>query len=239
MIRTLVFRVVAVVSTFVFSVLGIAGGLLRAPHSWFDWVHRNWARSLLRAAGVRVHVEGVEHLVPGRAQILVANHQSLFDIWALMAVLPASLRFVAKAELARIPVFASAMRAAGHVFIDRGKASTAGEMIRAAGERMRRDGLTLVLFPEGTRSSDGELGRFLRGSFALAIETQAHLVPAAIDGGREVMPRGARRIEPGPMRIRMAPAVALAGKTSADRDALVRDTEATVASLLAELRARE
>lgn len=236
MIRTLFFFAVAFASTLFFSVAGVIGGILRVPRGWFDWIHRSWARSVIAAAGVEVRAHGLEHVRPDDAQILVANHQSMFDIWALMAVIPASLRFVAKHELSRIPVFAAACRAAGHVFIDRGDAARARMAIRRAGERMHREGLSLVLFPEGTRSRDGTLGRFRRGSFALAIEMGVPLVPVAIEGGGRVFPRGLRRVRPGTIELRCAPPIPVRGMTAADRDALVDRTRAAVQGMLEDAR---
>ena len=230
--RTALFYPVLVVSTFVFSTLAVLGGAVGAGAGLFDWIHRSWGRVLLRAAGVRLEVEGLEHVARDSGQIIVANHQSYFDIWALFAALPVSLRFVAKRELSRIPILASAMRRAGHVFIDRDRASSAGEAIRAAGERVRDEALTLVLFPEGTRSRDGELGRFLRGSFALAIEMQVPLVPTAISGGRGVFPPGSRRVRSGTMTIRLAPPISLEGMDTAGRGTLMEETRGTIAALL-------
>ncbi|MDH3735261.1 MAG: 1-acyl-sn-glycerol-3-phosphate acyltransferase [Gemmatimonadota bacterium] len=236
MIRTWLFYLVAFPSTLFFSSLGAVCGLVRARPSAFDWIHRNWARSLLWGAGVRLEVQGLEHSVPGRGQIIVANHESMFDIWALMSAVPASLRFVAKEELSKIPVFAAACRAAGHVFIDRRRAAAAGDAMRAAGERMKEEGLTLVLFAEGTRSPDGELRPFRKGAFAIAIETQTFLVPVAIDGTAGILPTGGKRVHPGTVRIRLAEGTSLEGKTSADRDELVRDSQGAVARMLGELR---
>jgi 1-acyl-sn-glycerol-3-phosphate acyltransferase len=235
-IRTVWFLVVAFLSTLFFSLTAVVGGIVRAGRGWYDWVHRNWSRSLLRAAGVRVEAEGLEHVRPGEAHLFVSNHQSLFDVWAMMAVLPVSLRFVAKQELGRIPIFGAACRSAGHAFIDRGNPALASEVIRAAGKRMERDGLSLVFFPEGTRSPDGGLKRFKKGAFTLAIETQADLVPLAIEGGRHVLPRGARRIHPGVIRLRCASRVPLGGMTAADRNALAQRTRKTVEQLLERLR---
>lgn len=236
MIRTVWFAVVTFFSTLFFSLVGLVGGIARAGRGWYDWIHHHWSRSLLRAAGVRVEAEGLEHVRPGRAHVFVSNHQSLFDVWALMAVVPVSLRFVTKQELGRIPIFGAACRSAGHVFIDRSNAARASEAIRAAGDRMERDGLSLVLFPEGTRSPDGELKRFKKGAFTLAIETQADLVPVAINGGGRVLSRGARRVRPGTIRLRCAARIPLRGMTAADRDALVEETRDTVRRLLEELR---
>lgn len=232
MIRTGFFFAVTFAATLFFSLASVVAGLVRAPKRWFDWIHRSWARTVLGAAGVTVRARGLEHVQRDRAQVLVANHQSMFDIWALMAEIPASLRFVAKQELARIPVFGSACRAAGHVFIDRSDPARAGDAIRRAGERIHRDGLALVLFPEGTRSADGTLGRFRRGAFALAIEMQAPLVPIAIQGGARILPRGARRIRPGTIELRCAPPIPLRGVTPDERDALAGRTRATIAEML-------
>lgn len=236
MIRTVLFYPAMFLSTLFFSSLGIVCGLFRAGPEVFDRIHRAWSRSILRVAGARVEVVGLEHSQPGRGQIFMVNHQSMFDIWALMAAVPASLRFVAKEELARVPIFAAGMRAAGHVFIDRRRPARAGEAMRAAGVRMKRDGLTLVLFPEGTRSEDGSLQAFRRGSFQIAIETQSFLIPVAIDGTGSILPRGSRRVRSGDIRIRLAAGTSLDGKTSSDRDTLVRETYDTMAGMLAEMR---
>ncbi len=231
--RTLVFYPALVLSTLFFSVVAVVGGLARAPREWFDWVHRNWSRSLLLVAGVRVEVEGLEHARRDRAQVLMANHQSIFDVWALMAALPVSLRFVAKGELARVPLFASACRAAGHVFIDRGRAFQATAAIRVAGERMRREGLTLVMFPEGTRSPDGSLGPFRRGTFALAIDLGAPLIPAAVVGGGAVSPPGRRSVHPGTIHVRLGEPLSMEGLELADRKDLLDRTRAAICDLLA------
>jgi 1-acyl-sn-glycerol-3-phosphate acyltransferase len=183
-IRKALFLPVATASTLFFSLVAVVGGLVRAPKGLFDWIHRNWARSVLGAAGVRIEAKGLEHVHEGRAYVFVSNHQSFFDVWTMMATLPASIRFVAKQELARIPIFAAACRAAGHVFIDRRDAVAAGEAIRVAGQQMEKEGLSLFFFPEGTRSADGKLRRFKKGSFALAIETQLELVGRATEHDR-------------------------------------------------------
>lgn len=237
MIRMLVFGVVAVPSTIFFSLVAIVAGLLRAPKSTFDWVHRNWSRSVLRAAGVEVRVTGLEHVVPDGAQIFVSNHQSMFDIWALFATLPVSLRFVAKKEMSRIPLLSRAMRAAGHVFIDRQDRVQAAEVMRRAGKRMLREGLSLGLFPEGTRARDGRLKPFKKGTFVLAIETQTTLVPVAVDGGGQIIVEGGGgrlkfRRRPPPIEIRCGEPIPLSGLTVADRDELLARTRAEIVRLL-------
>ncbi len=230
--RTLLLAVVGGPATIFFSLVSLVGGLLHAPRGLHDWVHRNWSRTLLGLAGIRLQVEGLENLRPGEAQVIVANHQSLFDILALFAALPVSLRFIAKIELSRIPVFGGAMRQAGHVFIDRSDLRQAIRAMRSAGERMREEGLTLGIFPEGTRSKTGELQPFKKGSFVLAIETGTRLVPVAVLGGGAILPKGRRLLHPAPMRIRCAPAVELDRLEREDRDALLAETRAEIAGML-------
>lgn len=234
MIRSAWFGLVTIAASAWYSTLALIGGLTRARRGWFDRVHRGWARALLGAAGVRVEVSGLENLSTDAPQILVANHQSTFDIFAMFAALPVSIRFIAKQELARIPVFAQAMRAAGHVFIDRGDRRGAAAAMRAAGTRMRKERFSLGLFPEGTRSRTGALRDFKKGSFVLAIETQLPLVPVAVDGGWRLASGGGLR--PGTVRIRIGPPIPTEGRTVEDRDAVLRAVRTEVRRLLGESR---
>jgi 1-acyl-sn-glycerol-3-phosphate acyltransferase len=225
------FWVVTVPSTIFFSLVSILGGLARAPRGLHDWVHRNWAGSLLWAAGVRVDVAGIENVLRDAPQVFIANHQSIFDVFAMLAHLPASVRFIAKQELGRIPILAQAMRAAGHVFIDRQNRRGSGLAMREAGERMKRENLSLGLFPEGTRSRDGRLGTFKKGAFVLAIETQAPIVPVCVNGSYEIVAGG--RVRPGRMSLSVSPALPTQGKDVGDRDAVLEAVRETVASGLA------
>lgn len=230
MLRTAWFWCVTIPATVFFSTVSIVGGLLRAPAGVHDWVHRNWGRVELWAAGVRLNVTGLEHVSRSEAQIFVANHQSIFDIFAILASVPASVRFVAKRELARIPILAQAMSAAGHVFIDRKDRRKATEAMRRAGGRMQRDRLSLGLFPEGTRSRTGALGEFKKGTFVLAIETQAPIVPVALDGGHRVANRG--RIRASSMTLSVGPAQPTEGKTAGDRDEVLADVRGEILRML-------
>ena len=234
MIRTALFYVTLVLSTIFFGALAAVAALVGGGRAWMDRANRGWARSVLAAAGVRVTVHGLEHLHPSGTQVIAANHQSYFDIWALIAGLPVSVRFIAKQELANIPMLSVGMRSAGHVLIDRDRARSAREALGEASPRMGAERLTLVLFPEGTRSRDGQLGRFLRGSFALALETPAPLVPAAIDGGRHVYPPGAKRVRRGSITVRLGPAIRPEGAEPADRRTLMRKTRAAIEAMLPE-----
>lgn len=236
MIRFLVFMGLGAPVTLAFSLMALVGGVAGAGSGFFDRVHRGWSRTLLGLAGIRLEVEGMEHVSRDAPQVLVSNHQSLFDIPALFAALPVSLRFVAKAELSRVPVFAHAMRQAGHVFIDRSNRDQAMAAMRRAGRRMKEEGLSLGLFPEGTRSGDGRLRRFRGGSILAAIETQTVLVPVAVDGGAHILPKGRRSLAPRPIRVRCGPPIPLEGLGREDVDRIRKRSRATVARLLEEVR---
>ena len=232
LIRNALFYAALGLSTGFFSILAVITTRIGDGRAAIDRIDRGWARSLLAAGGVGLTVHGLEHLDRSGPQIIVANHQSYFDVWALMAALPVSLRFIAKGELARIPLLGRAMEAGGHVLIDRARARSAKATLRIAGHRMREEGLTLVVFPEGTRSRDGKLGRFRRGSFALALETGVPLVPAAIEGGYRVYPPGARRVTPGRMTVRLGAPISLASVDPPDRGDLMRAARTAIEALL-------
>lgn len=237
MIRFCLFAAAAVPVTLVFSLISLVGGLLRAPAGLHDWVHRWWSRSVLRMAGVRILSEGLEHVEPGAPQVIVANHQSLLDIPALFATLPVSLRFVAKRELSRIPVFAHAMEQAGHIFIERSSLPQAVRRMRAAGRRMKEGRLALGLFPEGTRSPDGRLRSFHKGTFVLAIQTQTRILPVAVEGGSRILSMGGLRLRPGTMHVRCGEPIPLEGLGREDRDRVLERTRRAVAEMLEEIRA--
>lgn len=236
MTRLAAFLIAGLPVTLLFSLLALVGGLVGARRGWFDWIHRRWSRLLLWLAGTRVVAEGLEALSEREPQVLVCNHASLLDIPALFAALPVSLRFVAKIELSRVPVFAGAMRRAGHVFIDRADRDQAIAAMRRAGRRMQREGLTLVLFPEGTRSRDGRLRPFKKGAFALAAETGTAVVPVAIHGGARVLPKGRRRLEPGTIRLRCGRRIELARDEPTDPDEVRRASRQAVAAMLRSMR---
>lgn len=236
LLHTMLLVVLGVPLTALFSAISLVGGIVHAPADLHDWVHRTWSRAILRLGGIRVETSGLEHVEPWSAQVVVSNHQSLFDILALFAALPVRLRFIAKMELSRIPLFAGAMRQAGHVFIDRCNLRQALRAMRAAGGRMREEGVTLCIFPEGTRSTSGRLQPFRKGSFVLAIETGTRVVPTAIEGGAAVLPRGGVLVRPRPIRIRCAPAIELERLEREDRDALLDETREAIAGMLEALR---
>jgi len=196
-----------------------------------DAIQRRWSKAILWLAGCRVRVEGGEHLREGGARIIVCNHQSWFDVFALTAYLPTSVRFVTKAELGRVPLFGRAWKGCGHVSIDRSDHAGAIESLDMAGRRIRDEGLTIVMFAEGTRSRSGRLQPFKKGAFVLAIQAAAPIVPVGMIGTYQIMPKGSFRFRPGEIVIRVGEPIQVDELTNEDRDVLRDRTWRAVAEL--------
>ena len=151
------------------SLLAIAPSLVTRTGNPVHRVARTWSRSILAVSGIRVAVSGLERIDPARPYIFMSNHQSNFDIPVLLAHLPLQFRWLAKAELFKIPVFGRAMRGAGYISIDRADREAAFKSLGEAAETIRK-GVAIMIFPEGTRSLDGTLKPFKKGGFVLAVD---------------------------------------------------------------------
>lgn len=211
----------------------ILAGLFRVrqrPGGVYDECGRRWARKLLRAAGTPVCLVHEERLPRDQPVVLVSNHQSFFDILALLAVMPGSIRFMAKKEMASIPLLGQAMRAAGHIYIDRKNLGAAFEAYESAAAAIR-GGITAVVFPEGTRSRTGELLPFKKGPFVLAIAAQVPLIPIYCAGTFTILPKASLRIRPHPITILFGEPIDPVGLTYDSREDLMRRTRAVIEQL--------
>jgi 1-acyl-sn-glycerol-3-phosphate acyltransferase len=181
---------------------------------------RVWSRGVLAAARVKLIIRTQVPLDPARPYIFMANHLSQADIWALFVAVPFPVRMIAKKQLGRIPFFGWAMHAGRFIFIDRQNPIAARRSLEEAARRIH-DGDSVLMFPEGTRSRDGKLGPFKKGGFHLAIASGADIVPCAIRGSREIIPRGSMLIRSGTISVDLGAPIPTAGLTDADRDALL------------------
>lgn len=200
----------------------------------YDWAARAWARWILWASGTPVTCEGLEHIRADRPQVFVANHVSWYDVYALAAAIPKRYRFVAKKELARIPIFGTAWQAAGHISVDRSDRASAIQSLDEAGRLLRKDNSSVVIFPEGTRSPTGELLPFKKGAFMLALRTGVDIIPVAVLGTRRIQPKGGWRIRSGRIILRFGEPIPVAQYSEAERDDLIELVRSRIQALLQE-----
>ena len=152
-------------------------------------VQQFWSRSFFWLMFLPVSVDGQEHIVPGQSYVFVANHQSMFDVWLVYGWLPVIFKWLMKAELRKVPFVGTGCKAAGHIFIDRRSTKAAMESLKEV-EKQLVNGVCTVIFPEGTRSLNGEVGRFKRGAFQIAWDLGLPIIPLSLDGCYEVLPKG-------------------------------------------------
>jgi len=163
-------------------------------------VGRIWARCILALSKIRVTVKGLSHLEPGQSYIYMPNHMSNFDIPVLQAYLPIQFRWLAKAELYKIPVFGYAMQRAGYISIDRSDRESAIKSLKKAANIVR-NGVSVVIFPEGTRSRNHKIQPFKKGGFFLAVDSGIPIIPIVIHGTEQIMPKKQLSIKPGNVTI--------------------------------------
>jgi 1-acyl-sn-glycerol-3-phosphate acyltransferase len=181
---------------------------------------RLWGRVALLANGVKVRLEGIEHLKGEGPYIFMSNHQGSFDIFALSGYLPSQFKWLAKKELFSVPFLGWTMAAAGYISIDReGTRKTVEAMNEAA--RKIQEGMSVVIFPEGSRSPDGSIQPFKKGGFTLALKSKVPIIPIAITGSREIMPKGKLATTSGEIRIRINHPIETQNYAWKDRESLM------------------
>ena len=238
-VRILWYYVVLLVSTVIHALGAVIGGVLRVPNrvgGIYDWANVDWSRDVLKAAGTPVLAEGLAHIPRGQPLMYASNHSSMFDIWALLATLPGSVRFVAKQELFKIPLLGGAMRAAGHIPIDRAARKKAFEAYDAAAKTIREGISSILVFPEGTRSRTGELLPFKNAPFGLAIAAQVPIVPIYVHHTFEILPKGAWRLRSRPIRLLVGTPIPTAGLQAGDRERLRDQVRAAMVALQSKAR---
>jgi 1-acyl-sn-glycerol-3-phosphate acyltransferase len=193
-----------IVITFFLGIAALAVSLTDRTGNSSHKIAGIWARLILLAAGVGVTVRGRRHIDPERPSIYMSNHQSLFDIPVLLGHLPIQFRWLAKAELFRIPIFGQAMHRVGYISIDRSDRKSAFESLARAAD-MIRNGVSVLIFPEGTRSRGHTVRPFKKGGFVLAVDSGVPLTPIITLGTHEIMPKGTLKITPGDVTVEVRP----------------------------------
>jgi 1-acyl-sn-glycerol-3-phosphate acyltransferase len=205
-LRTFVVVPAIGIMTIVFSISVLLHmGLFRSPEVFYLYA-RSWSKLLLWLAGVRVHVDGAMMLHQTTRYVFTANHASLFDIPVLLVALPQNIRIMYKKELERIPIFGWCLRMSPFIAIERAHARKAATVVDDTIASMRQ-GASVLVFPEGTRSISGIVSPFKRGAFLLAIRAQKPIVPVAVVGTHAIMPAQTKTIVPGDVYVSIHPPI--------------------------------
>ncbi len=189
-----------------------------------------------RILGLRVRVSGLENVPPGRQYIYMANHQSFLDGPLVYWAVPGFARVILKREVFRVPILGQGMRMVGFVPVDRKGLKSGRRSLDQAAANMARRGLSYLVFPEGTRSRDGNLQPFKRGGFFLALQAGVPVVPISVRGTYALMPRGQVLIRKGPVDIIFHPPIPVGGFSVGSLSAL---SDAVRAAVAADLEAKE
>lgn len=191
---------ILLVLTIVTSIITIVGTAIGKGAFWGYWPAHFWARCVCVLFFIRVKVKGIENIDRKTSYVFVANHQGAFDIFSIYGYLDHDFRWLMKKELEKLFLVGYACKRAGHIFVDDTKVSSIRETISQSEERLR-DGMSLVIFPEGSRTWDGHMSDFKRGAFMLAAEFRLPVVPITIDGSFRAMPRTSNKITPGTVTL--------------------------------------
>lgn len=219
------------VFTTVTAILVAGGSICFGGRFWGYWPAMIWSRLMAWITLVRVTVRGRENVSPRTSYVFVANHQSAYDIFAIYGWLGHNFKWMMKKSLEKIPLVGYACRSAGHIFVDKSSPAAIRSTMTAA-ERALSGGMSVVVFPEGTRSKTGRVGAFKRGAYMLAVEFGLPVVPVTIDGAYAVMPRGHRLPLPGHITVTIHKPITVGADGRHDLTTLMEQSrEAIVSSL--------
>lgn len=197
---TLRFWILITILSIVLGVMAIVAGFFDSSGNTTHKIASLWSRLLCRWNNVEVEIIGLENVLKNQSQIFVSNHQGYFDIFTLTGFLPLQFRWVAKSSLFRIPFLGWAMKSAKYLPVvlgNRKKSYQAFIKIR----KSIRQGNSVIIFPEGTRSADGTIGPFKKGGQLLATQSGVPVVPVTLIGSWNIMRKGSMTIYPGPVKI--------------------------------------
>ena len=216
-------------STFFFGLISLLASPFDRSGGFMIKTARVWARSLLAIAGVKVNVQGIEKLKPGTAYVFASNHLSYMDTPVILTHIQANFRFMAKRGLFQIPLLGTHLGQAGHIPVPREDPRAAIKTMTLAAETIRSKNISILIFPEGGRSDDGELHPFKDGAAYIAIKAQVPLVPVAISGTREILAMHSATFHRGKVSLTIGDPICTTGL---DRKSLTEKARQSIVALL-------
>jgi 1-acyl-sn-glycerol-3-phosphate acyltransferase len=235
-LRSLGVWIVISLATIAFGLPAIPLALVPPRGEWFLMLARGWARLILAVSGVRVRVLHRERFAEGRSFVVAAHHESFYDILVLLAVLPMSVRFLAKRNLFRLPFLGWSIAAAGFIPVDRETRAGRHALVDAALARIER-GRSLVVFPEETRTPTGEMLPFKSGAALLALRSGLPLLPLGLAGTFTIQRRGGFTITPSRVGLAVGEPIAASGEGKRERAELTEELRRRIAALRGEAKA--
>lgn len=221
-----------VVSTVFFATISFIVSLFDSVGNAQIAVARVWARMILFVAGVRVTAVGVDKLQPGGSYVIASNHSSYMDTPVILSTIPMQFRFLAKSGLFKVPFMGSHLKRAGHIPVPRDDPRAAVKTMTEAAKNIREKSISMLIFPEGGRTPDGELKAFKEGGAYIAIKAGVPIIPVAISGTRAVVPIHSGIVKAGKVTIQVGDPVETANLTLKDRERVTEQVRQQIASML-------
>jgi 1-acyl-sn-glycerol-3-phosphate acyltransferase len=223
-----------VIATIIFGFISLAASLYDPEKRRQAAIARAWSGILLWVSGVKVKVEGLEKISRDGSYVFVSNHLSYMDTPVVLANIPVQFRFLAKRGLFQIPFLGWHLARAGHIRVPRGDARAAVKTMAVAAEVVRKERISLLIFPEGGRSRQGALGEFKEGAAYIAVRSGVPLVPMCLKGTREVLPFGSGHIRSGTVIMRIGDPIPTGESSDRDRARLTAELRSRIVMLLEE-----
>jgi 1-acyl-sn-glycerol-3-phosphate acyltransferase len=226
--------IVVVLSFMLLFPVAIIASLINDSGNQVHRIGGLWAKIIIKTSGIKIDVEGQDNIPMGKPVVFACNHASQFDIPILYEVLPVQFRFVVKKELFKIPLLGLVMRLAGYIPIDRSGGKAALRSLQEAAGRLK-NGESIIIFPEGTRSPNGSLRPFKTGGILIAVKAGCPIVPVAISGSHNVLPKDSLRIRPGRIKVTIGlPVQTMGTKGPITKDTVTKEVWKSISSMLNE-----
>ncbi len=230
--RMIITAIGVVVMTPIVTIPTVIWALLLKPGKFNFFLIKVWNRTISRLMGLKVTVSGAENVTPNTSYIITPNHQGIADTLSLVSRLPVRFRMVVKRELYKIPVWGWALWASGAIGIDRSKSAESVERLNREKFRKLKDGWSVLIYPEGSRTPDGLLKDFKKGAFMMAVQTGIPILPVVINGAFKIFPKQSMTFRPGHVLLTICPPILTKGLTEKDVPELMARTRDAILSRL-------